>query len=271
MNLWNKIQKSLDLNMPKKRNAKKKTIHTYVLQGLMKCGWCDSYMAPKYSTGRSRIHPYYQCTRNSRFGKSDCQMKYVPAEELEKLVLEQLKNLSHDKKLVRDIVTKANRNTDKLLKKLNSEKKDQENRLKPINEKIDNLIDAISSGVKKTSSINKKMLELEQNKEEIEKDVQNINFEIDKLKAQVLNAKVMHDSLKRFSEICDAATPQELKDLIPHFVEKITWAPSEIKIALFEQEVQRGPITGNVTTSKSGALQVSKWLPREDSNLGPSG
>lgn len=260
MKLWNSVQKLLGINSPKRRRKKKK-VHEFIFQGMLKCGWCDSYMTSKYSSGRNRLHPYYQCTRNSRFGKNDCQMKYVPAEQLEKLIIKQLKKLSEDKKLIKDIVDKANQDTDKILDSLNKERISQENKAKPVREKIDNLIEAVSKGLKEIPSVSKKLGDLEEQKAEMERDIENIGFEIDKIKAQVLNAKIMHESLHKFKQICDAASPEELKDLIPCFVEKIIWTPSEIKIALFEQEIQKGQIFNSVTTNESGALDVSKWLP----------
>ena len=96
---------------------------------------------------------------------------------------------------------------------------------------------------------------------QIEKDIQNIDFEISRVKQQVLNARFMYESLTKFSQIYESATPQELKELLPCFVEKVTWTPSEIEIALFDHEEQRGQLpSGN--RSSAGALDVVKWLPR---------
>ncbi|MFH0754103.1 MAG: recombinase family protein [Candidatus Omnitrophota bacterium] len=268
--LWNSVQKLLSLNSPKRRRRKEK-VHEFLLQGLMKCGWCDSYMTPKYSTGRNGIHSYYQCTRNSRYGNTDCKMKYVPAKELERLVVKKLKDLSDDKTLIKDIIEKSNKDSSSVLNNLNKEKMSQENKLKPLKEKIDNLIEALSSGLKDIPSVSKKLVEYEEQKAEIERDIERISFEIDKVKMQVMNAKVMHESLQKFRQIADVASPEEIKDLIPRFIEKIIWKPEEIKIALFEQEVQRGLLAPSATTGKSGALDVSEWLPREGSNLGHCG
>lgn len=259
---WNAVQKLLSINSPKRRSKKQK-VHEFILQGLIKCGWCDSYMTPKYSTGRNGIHFYYQCTRNSRFGNTDCKMKYVPAKELEKLVIHKLKGLSEDKTLIKDIIEKSNKDTSSILDSLSKERISQENKLKPIKEKIDNLIEAVGAGLKDIPSVTKKLAEFEEQKAEIEKNIENIGFEIDKVKVQVLNARVMHESLQKFKQIADAASPEEIKELIPRFIEKIIWNPEEIKIALFEQEVQKGLL---VNHPESGALDVSKWLPCKDSN-----
>ncbi|MCK5580797.1 MAG: recombinase zinc beta ribbon domain-containing protein [Candidatus Omnitrophica bacterium] len=266
METWNNVQKKIELKSPKRTRQKK--IHTYILQGLVKCGCCDSYMTPKYSTGRTRLHPYYQCTRNSRYGKSDCDMRYAPAEALEKFVIDQLKIIAKDKKRIDKIVRDANKDTDKIIKKLVKEKIEFERKLPPINDHLENILNAIGKGLSKVSTINKKIHDLEEQKASLERNIENVGFEIDKLKSKALNAKIMHQSLKKFSEISDTAEPEELKQQIAQFVENITFTPTEIKIALYEQEVHRGQF---VNHPENGAPDGSEWLPREDSNLGHSG
>ncbi len=71
----------------------------------------------------------------------------------------------------------------------------------------------------------------------------------------------MHQSLTKFSEISDTAQPEELQQQIAQFVEKIIFTPTEIKIALFEQEVQKGLF---VNQYGDGAPDTSEWLPQVD-------
>ena len=198
-------------------------------------------------------------------------MKYVPAIEFEKTILNKLKDMSQDKKRLQKIVKEANKSIESTLLSLKQDRKIQENKLKPITDSIDHIVDALSKGIK-NKSVSEKLSELELQKDQIEKDIQNIDFEMNQVKQQILNAKIMHESLTRFSQVYEVATPLELKDLVPRFVEKIIWTPTEIEIALFDQEVQRGQLdNGNVTTKGGGALPLVNWLPREDSNLGQRG
>jgi len=172
---------------------------------------------------------------------------------------------------LQEIVKKANRSTESALRSLKQDRKIQENKLKPIANSIKHILDALSKGIK-NKSVSEKLSELELLKDQIEKDIQNIDFEMGRVKQQILNAKVMYESLTRFRQIYETATPLRLKELLPSFVERITWKPTQIEIALFDQEVQRGQLeNGNVTTKGGGALPLVNWLPREDSNLGPGG
>ena len=260
--LWNEANRLLKLNAPIRKNPKRETNHIFLLQGLVKCGKCDKYMSSKYSTGRNGLHPYYQCTRNAHGGKGACDMKYVPAIEFEKAILKKLKEMSHDKKLLAKIVREANESTESTLNALKKDRKIQENKLKPTQDSINNILDAISKGIK-NRSVTEKLTEFEAQKEEMVKDIQNIDFEIDRVKQQVLSAEVMHESLVRFSQIYETATPLELKELLPRFVERITWKATEIEIALFNREEERGQSSTTPSNhSGGGALDVINWLPR---------
>ena len=271
--LWDEVNKLIKMHAPKRVNPKREVKHAFILQGLLKCGWCGSYMSTKYSTGRNELHYYYQCTRNAHGGNDACSMKYVPAPELEKAVLKKLKEMGTDKKLIKKIVSEANKNTESTLKELNKNRRIQENKLLPIKDAIANIVDVISKGkgMDKIKSLSEKLNELELQKEQIEKDINNMDFEINQVKQQVLNAKVMHESLVKFSQIYESASPAELKELLPRFVERVTWKPTEIEIALFDQEMQRGQMDESVTTKGSGALEIVNWLPGLDSNQQPTG
>ena len=272
--LWEEVNRLIDMHAPKRVNPKREMKHTFILQSLLKCGWCGSYMSTKYSSGRNGLHYYYQCTRNSHGGKDACNMKYVPAPELEKTVLKKLKEMSGNKQLIKNIINEANKNTEKTLKDLKSQRRTQENNLSPIKDAIKNLVHAISQGkgLDKSKSILEELNGLESQKEQIEKDITGLDFEINQVKQQVLSAKVMHESLTKFRQIYEVATPKELQDLLPRFVERVTWTPTEIEIALFDQEVQRGQLdNGNATTNGGGALPVVNWLPGLDSNQRPNG
>ena len=79
----------------------------------------------------------------------------------------------------------------------------------------------------------------------------------------------------KFSQVYDNATPQTLRDLLPYFVYGITFTPQEIQIALFDQPTEKGlfacTANGSVNHSGVSAPECIEWLPREGSNLGPSG
>ncbi len=267
-NLWDEVKVALEKNLPKKTNFRMKTKHIFILQGLVRCGSCGSHMTPKYSTGRSKLHFYYQCAMNSHFGKKECDMRYVPAVELERVVLERLKELSVDDNTIKQIVEKANGLSGEEIQQLESHVIGMENQMKPVELQIKNLVDGLAQGLKISESVLGRLKELEEQKKQLETQTSRLRLDLRQMKQKRLDAQTMRDSLIHFSQILEAAAPEEQKALVPRIVESITFTPTEIEIALFDQMIERGLLypTPTVNHFSNGALEMSKWLPRLDSN-----
>lgn len=261
--LWEHVNGLLAKQAPTRRNPKQKTQHTFVLQGLLKCGFCGSHLTTKYSTSRNGTrHFYYQCTLNAHNGKEGCEMKYVPAGKLEELVLGKIRSFASDKKLLDEIVLKANESVSDELEELESRKKDHENKLMAVKEKISNFLDAIASKqVKDNKSVGERVDALEELRSQLERTIDTVTYQINDLKRKAYNAEVMHQSLVKFNQICEKSSALELKELLPYFVNYIRFTPQEIKIALYDQPADKGLF---VNHSSAGALELVEWLPQVD-------
>ena len=87
--LFDAVQESLD----ERRAEPPQAIHNavYMLTGVLRCGRCDSVMTS--SSGKSRggkRYRYYNCVGRQRRGKDKCDHPLVRADEIEKVVAEQL-------------------------------------------------------------------------------------------------------------------------------------------------------------------------------------
>jgi site-specific DNA recombinase len=268
--LWKQVNEVIAKQAPTRRNPKQPKQHTFILQGLLECGWCGSFMTSKYCTGRGgKLHYYYQCTKNAHGGKDGCEMKYVPANKLEKIALDKIRLLSVDNDFLNQIVLKANESVNDELVILNETKKDHENKLLPLKDQIDNLVTAIANKqIGDYKSISEKLGKLEEQKDQLEKAIEGLTYQINEKRQKVFDAEIMHKSLTKFSQVYDKALPEEIKELLPYFVDQITFKPDEIKIALFDQPVEKGLF---VNHSGDGAPECIEWLPREGSNLGHTG
>ncbi len=87
--LWEKVQAVLSENTRAKQ-AKAKTKIISPLQGVVRCGHCDGAMGLTYTQKGPRRYTYYHCARDAKRAVSRCQLKRVPAGDIEKVVLEQL-------------------------------------------------------------------------------------------------------------------------------------------------------------------------------------
>ena len=87
--LWERVQAVLSENTrARQTRAQTKTISS--LQGMVRCGHCDGAMGLTYTQKGPRRYSYYHCAKDAKRAVSRCQVKRVPAGDIEKVVLEQL-------------------------------------------------------------------------------------------------------------------------------------------------------------------------------------
>jgi site-specific DNA recombinase len=91
---FGRVQKILNKNRKTRSNALAPSEHVYLLQGILTCGKCGSAMTPRSGISKSNRYYYYQCTRNAHTGNNGCNVKYVPAQPIERFVLDRVKELT---------------------------------------------------------------------------------------------------------------------------------------------------------------------------------
>ncbi len=67
-----------------------------ILRGLLRCQPCDAAMVPSHTRKGSRLYAYYRCQRAQEEGWSSCPSPSVPAREIERLVVDQIRVIGQD-------------------------------------------------------------------------------------------------------------------------------------------------------------------------------
>jgi site-specific DNA recombinase len=72
----------------------------YILRGVLRCGVCGSAMTPASAYKGEREYRYYRCTKRDREGRSACPTRPLSAQAVEAFVVERLRKIAADEKLV---------------------------------------------------------------------------------------------------------------------------------------------------------------------------
>ena len=143
MELWRKTQAIMEAKRSDPHRNRKQNLHVFLLKGLVKCGWCKSYMTPVYSTNRhKKLYSYYQCTSKIHRGDLACALKYVPAPALERVVIDRLFQLGGDQKRVQELIADATNKNSERMKNLMQTQKNYQRLLIDIDKKLDVLVKA---------------------------------------------------------------------------------------------------------------------------------
>ena len=82
------------------------------------------------------------------------------------------------------------------------------------------------------------MREREEECQQVEQQLADVQAEVDRITKQSLDVQVVCNSLREFRQIADGATPEEMRRIVPLFVQSVTWCRNRVDLALFEHQVQ---------------------------------
>ena len=93
--LWQRVQTLLAKN-GRNGGSDVKNQFGALLKGLLRCSCCDASMVPSITKKGERRYRYYVCSSAQQLGWHTCPSKAVPAAEMEKFVLSQIRSLGTD-------------------------------------------------------------------------------------------------------------------------------------------------------------------------------
>lgn len=142
----------------------------YLLTGLLECGVCGGSIVhvkrTTHKSNKSYTYELYACKKQhvrEKDRSGSCTLGYQKREEVEEYVIAQIKELSVNTKRIKEIIQNS-KHHDNDIEIENKLQRDMET----VNASIENLYDAIQSGVVKASSISDRLKRLEEAREALQ-------------------------------------------------------------------------------------------------------
>lgn len=150
----------------------------YLLTGLLKCGVCGGNIVhvirKDKKNGKVYEYNYYTC-KNQHVRKKDsannCSLNYIPREKVEKYVIDEIKSTSLYPSKIKSILESSEEENI-----LDYSETSIKERIKKIESDLENLYDAIQSGDIKASAVSGRIKKLEEEKEYLENDLDEISL-----------------------------------------------------------------------------------------------
>jgi hypothetical protein len=76
----------------------------FYLKGLIYCASCHSAITPSFAFSRGKKYFYYRCVSNSDRSKTPCRIGSINARQFEGLVVDELKFLGKDPRIIEGVV-----------------------------------------------------------------------------------------------------------------------------------------------------------------------
>ena len=101
-----------------------------LLRGLLRCASCECGMSHTYTVKGNRQYRYYVCTRAQQRGWQACPSPSVPAGEIERFVVDQIKCVGRDPLVIRETLAQARNQAEDQIERLKAERGDLRGRLR---------------------------------------------------------------------------------------------------------------------------------------------
>ncbi|MEW6557185.1 MAG: recombinase family protein [Elusimicrobiota bacterium] len=233
--LFNQVQSYLDRNGKKKSSPYKNRRYDFLLTGLVRCNYCGSTMTPGASHSKSGTYLYYRCTKVNKNDKNACKYRYIPAKELENVVIERIKFLSDSPKIVDEMIKKAHRSVNGVFPELLSDLSSKTKKQAELEIDIQNWTNCVSQRLRENKDVDlfaegqKKLI---QQQNELTKEIEQIKSKIDKIKNHIITAEAIKSNLKCFHDVFDRLEYVEKRHLLNLLIKEIRVNGDKSKIEM---------------------------------------
>ena len=257
------VQDLLAKNIVTRHNGTTPIKHMYLLNGgLLWCEKCGRFMEGTCGTGRQgKKFFYYHCKQ--------CRFK-MPADEIERIVIEQIKELSMREDAVSAMIGNANNELQKELPQLKNQRDTLQRRLDEIKAQADGIMLKWTTMATTDNSIflREKLDELAKERKNIEAGLQGLDIQIADIQREAISKEDVMLALGKFSSLFDSLPPYRQKEIIRFVMKKVVLNQDCIKIALLGKPPKAELFDDTLSDAKI-RCQTTIWLPLVDSNHGP--
>ena len=189
-----------------------------LLKGLVRCKHCGCGMSHHYAAKGRRRYRYYVCLTAQKKGWSACPYPSLPAGELERFVIDRIKETVHDPQLLADVIRRAEAQLRRQIEDLKSQRRRRSNHAARVNESICELTKTPNA-----PGAASELADLREDLVKIEKTIVGINQRIVELEQRMIGQDELTGAFEAFDAMWDKLRPAEKARLIHLLVQCIEY------------------------------------------------
>jgi site-specific DNA recombinase len=244
LEVWQRVQALLGRNSRAGGGAARNSFGA-LLKGLVHCVPCGCSMIPTHTTRRgNRRYRYYVCVSAQKRGWQTCPSKSIPAGEIERFVVDQLRGIGTDPALVRETLACAGARADEERTALEAEQRRLERDAGGWNLEVRGLLEVVARGGNPTFL--GRLAELQERIRTVEARAAEISAQLAALDHERITEEDVAAALATFDPVWNALAPREQARIVQLLVERvdydggagnvaITFHPAGIKALAAEQ------------------------------------
>jgi len=222
-----------------------------LLKGILRCAPCGCAMTPTHTTKNgNRRYRYYVCSNAQKRGRKCCPSKSVPAQEIERVVIDQIRHIGRDPSLVRETIAQARKQGESRLSELEIERRATERDLGHWASELRALAGQIAP-TNGDSPASARLADLQERIRIAEGRANEIREQADRLGGEILDEHEAIEALAAFDPVWEALTPREQARLIELVVERVDYDGAAGKVSISFR-----PTGIKALTDKSAEIQA---------------
>jgi site-specific DNA recombinase len=190
-----------------------------ILKGLINCVPCGCAMVPTHTTKQDRRYRYYVCAKAQKRGWHNCPSKSIPAGEIEKFVVDQVRGIGRDPALLAETLGAARAEAKARIKELEAEKSGLERELKRHNAQMRALAGVAGTGGTATD----RMADLLDRIRGVEQRLAVIRDELATLGRELVDEKEAVRAMAAFDPVWETLTLREQARVLRLLVQRVDY------------------------------------------------
>ncbi len=231
LEVWRQVQSSLNRNA-RSGGSDVRNQFGALLKGLLRCSVCDCAMIPSHSTkSNGRRYRYYVCGHAQKRGWDKCPSKSVPACEIERFVVDQIRCIGRDPSLAGDVIQRSHREIGIQADTLIDEERLLRRNLDRWQSEVGETVRKIPAG--QTSSVLLNVLaDLQDRIREGEGRLSQVRAELETLRRVTIDESEATEALRRFDEVWESLSPRKQSEVVQLLVRVIEYDASVGRISI---------------------------------------
>ncbi len=215
--IWQRVQTILQRNR-RTGGALVRNKHGALLKGLLRCTPCQCSMGHSYTVQGTKRYRYYVCLNAQKRGWHTCPTKSVPAGEIERFVVEQIKAIGKDPAVLAETLRQARSQGQRSLAELQAQERGLQRELSRHSADLRRLASAQKSNEKtgELATIQDRIRAAEQRTTEIRE-------QIVALSREMVDEREVEAALSAFDPVWDTLSPREQARIIHLLVERVDY------------------------------------------------
>jgi site-specific DNA recombinase len=220
-----------------------RTKHEALLRGLLRCSACNTAMSHTYTCKKNRRYRYYVCGTAQQRGWSKCPSPSVPAGEIERFIVDQIRCIGRDPDVIRETAKQVRQQAEEGIERLSHELGALQEQLREDHARLQAAA-SMTNQVQRVSDL----AEVHDRIRSAERRLTEIENELISLQNELVDESEVAKALGDFDQLWDALVPREQRRVLELLVERV------------EYDGERGNIS--VTFQPCGIKALTQELTR---------